>query len=107
MKVNYVNKGNLFRVVREIFKTSECTYSVDPKILPEKTQHLLSAYVDAQLDGRNAATLFPDVHTALAKHSAFAKEHKELYELLDLDRRGKLEEPPYTPEFDFSYLQKQ
>lgn len=104
MKVGYVKKRNLFRGVKKIFKTPDFTCSVDPKILPEKTQHLLSAYVDAQLDGRNAAKLFPDVHKALAKFPAFAQEHKELYEILDLDRRGELEKPPNTPKFDFSYL---
>lgn len=96
----------LFRVVKEIFSSSDYTYSVDTKLLPEKTQHLLSAYVEAELDGKNAAKLYPDVHEGIAKFPAFAAEHKDLYEILDADRRGELEKPPNTPEFDFSHLLK-
>jgi len=98
-------KHKIKQVLSEIFnKRIEIPYTVDPAELPESTQHLLSAYVEAELDGENAANLYPEVKAAMAKFPAFAEEHKVLYELLDADRRGELEEPPTTPVFDFSYL---
>lgn len=98
----------IFSVFNEIFNKqidqSGIPYSVDPAQLAESTQHLLSAYVEAKLDGRDAAALFPDVHQALAQYQAFAEEYETLYDLLDAERKGELEEPPSVPTFDFSYL---
>lgn len=101
-----MKKHVVSKILREVFRDTDYPYSVDPKILPEKTQHLLSAYIDAELDGKNAAKLFPDVHQALADHAKFAREYKDLYSLLAADRRGELKEPPNTPAFDFSHLLK-
>jgi len=98
-------KHHLKRIYNEIFKNQiDFPYSVDPAELPESTQHLLSAYIEAALDGKDAAALFPTVHTAIATYPAFAEEHQILYELLDAERRGELKEPPFMPVFDFSYL---
>lgn len=88
----------------ELNNQTEFPYAVDPAELPESTQHLLSAYIEAELDGRKAADLFPEVETAIANFPEFAEEYQILYEILDADRRGELEQPPYTPAFDFSYL---
>ena len=96
----------VFKMFKEIFRDTDYPCSVEPMVLPEKTQHLLSAYIDAELDGKDAAELFPDVHKAVADHPEFAREYRVLSALLDADRRGELEEPPYIPEFDFSYLLK-
>ena len=96
---------NIPKILPAIFSPT-AIYSVDPDKLPEETQHLLSAYVDAELDGKDAAGLFPDVHEALDEHPEFAQEYYDLYELLLSGRRGELEEPPITPTFDFSHLVK-
>jgi len=96
----------VFKMFKEIFRDTCYPYPVDPKVLSEKTQHLLSAYIDAELDGQDAAVLFPDVHKALTEYPEFAQEYRELSVLLDAERRGELEEPPHIPEFDFSYLLK-
>lgn len=101
-----MKKRAVSKILKEIFRDTDYPYSVDPKVLPEKTQHLLSAYVDAELDGKNAAKLFPGVHKALATHAKFAQEHRELYALLDAERKGELEDPPHSPKFDFSHLLK-
>lgn len=98
-------KHHLKRIYNELFNNQiDFPYSVDPTELSESTQHLLSAYIEAALDGKDAAALFPTVHTAIATYPAFAEEHQILYELLDAERRGELEEPPFMPVFDFSYL---
>lgn len=78
--------------------------SVDPAILPESTQHLLSAYIEAGLGDQDAATRFPAVHQAIAEHSAFRREHDELRDLLAAERNGELEQPPVMPKFDLGYL---
>ena len=101
-----MKKKIVSKLLKEIFRDSDYPYSVDPKVLSEKTQHLLSAYIDAELDGEDAAKLFPDVHKALADHAEFAREHKDLYAILDDERQGKLVEPPNIPKFDFSHLLK-
>lgn len=101
-------KQYLSKVFAEFFNNEETNpefpYSVDPAQLAESTQHLLSAYVEAKLDDRDAAALFPNVHKAIATFPAFADEFESLYDLLDAERKGELEEPPYIPTFDFSYL---
>lgn len=101
-------KQYIFSVLNEIFNNQiddpSFPCSVDPAKLSESTQHLLSAYVEAQLDGRDAADLFPDVHIAIEQFAEFAEEYEMLYELFDAERKGELEEPPTTPIFDFSYL---
>ena len=74
--------------------------------LPESAD-LLYAYIEAELDELNAALMFPEVHRDLAHSSALQEAHRELSELLTMEREDRLIEPPITPSFDFSYLQQQ
>lgn len=98
-------KQNIIKVLSALFNNRiEFPYAVNPAELSEETQHLLSAYVEAELEGKDAASLFPEVKRAIANFPAFAEEHTILYEILDAEHRGELEEPPYVPVFDFSYL---
>ena len=65
----------------------------------------LAAYVDAELAGQPAAGLFPAVSEHLTTCAACRLELAELRSLLELERQGRLEQPPVPGEFDFGYLQ--
>jgi len=64
----------------------------------------LAAFVDAEVDGQPATSLFPVVAGHLATCAACRQEHADLRSLLGLERQGQLEQPPAPIEFDFSYL---
>lgn len=64
----------------------------------------LSAYVEAELDGQPAASLYPAVAEHLATCVACAAEYHDLVSLLTLERRGMFEQPPRPAAFDFGYL---
>ena len=67
-------------------------------------QDLLSAYVDAELNGSDAASAFPTVHEHLAGCTTCGPIYAELKALLALEQSEELVMPPVAATFDFSYL---
>lgn len=84
----------------------EAIYDPAALLTPEcqACQAALPGYVEAELDGRNPASLFPDVPAHLAACSDCRQAHEELRALLRLERQGRWEQPPLPTGFDFSYL---
>lgn len=70
-------------------------------------QDQLSAYVEADLAGNDAAAAFPTVHAHLAGCATCQRAHAELRTLLALEQSGRLVEPPVAATFDFRYLPRQ
>ena len=67
-------------------------------------QDQLTAYIDAQLAGADAAAAFPDVSAHLAGCATCSRVHDELAALLALEQSDQLAAPPVPAAFDFSYL---
>lgn len=67
-------------------------------------QDQLSAYVDAELAGDDAAAAFPTVQTHLAGCATCQLARDELKTLLAQEQSGELAPPPLAATFDFSYL---
>lgn len=70
----------------------------------EAAFNMLSAYIEAELDGGDAATLFPDVRAALEAHPLLRELYEDARVLLRREREEALREPATEPNFDFSYL---
>jgi len=68
-------------------------------------QDVLYAYIGAELDGENAAAIFPTVRPHLDQCEECRKEYEELQALLQMERLREFVEPPTPPAFDFSYLE--
>ena len=66
--------------------------------------NMLSAYVDAELDGQDAAIEFPEVKMALEFYPSLREIYEDARELLYLERQDALFEPTTIPDFDSSYL---
>lgn len=64
----------------------------------------LYAYIDAELDGENAAEQFPEIHAAVQSSGELQEEYQALHELLLAQRQENLTTPPPIASFDFSYL---
>lgn len=75
-----------------------------PKEL-EEAMELLYAYIEAELDGLDAAAEFPKVHAAIQSSEEAALQYHELKDILNAEREGNLIIPSKVPDFDFSYLQ--
>lgn len=69
--------------------------------------NILSAYIEAELDGQDAAMLFPEVSAALETYPLLQKVYQDARALLDFERQGTLREPTTRANFDFSYLAQQ
>lgn len=67
----------------------------------------LPGYVEAELDGRDPTSLFPDLPAHLAACSDCQQAYEELRGLLQMERQGQWEQPPLSARFDFSYLPSQ
>lgn len=65
---------------------------------------LLYAIVDAELEGKDAAHLFPAAYEHLQACAACREECEDLRAVLTGEQRGELTEPPIKPVFDLSYL---
>lgn len=64
----------------------------------------LAAFVEAELAGQPASSLYPAVAGHLATCADCAAERRDLASLLELDRQGRFEQPPRPAAFDFGYL---
>lgn len=67
-------------------------------------QDQLSAFVDAELGGEDAAAAFPAVRSHLAGCPTCRLVREELTALLSLEHAGQLAAPPPPAPFDFGYL---
>jgi hypothetical protein len=65
----------------------------------------LSAYIDDELSGADAAARNPEVAEHMGTCHSCREEYDELRLLLSLERENALVEPPFAPGFDFSYLE--
>lgn len=79
---------------------------VDSAVGQSPTQQLLYAYIEAELDGRDAAKLYADVHRQLTEATFLRAQYEDLKDILILERQGSLIQPPVQPKFDFSYLRE-
>jgi hypothetical protein len=66
--------------------------------------HILLAYIDAELNGQDAGTLYPEFRAHLQQVPECQQEYAELKHLLLLERQGQLVEPPTPGKFDWSFL---
>jgi hypothetical protein len=65
---------------------------------------MVASYIDAELSGRDAATIYPAVKIHLESCAACQKEYAELKRLLQFEHSQTLHAPPVLATFDFSYL---
>jgi hypothetical protein len=72
----------------------------------QSCQNELHAYIEAELDGEDVATLFPEIAHHLDECQECQQAYDELQALLVKDRQGELAMPPVEPDFDFSYLEE-
>jgi hypothetical protein len=67
-------------------------------------QNRLYAYIEADLDGLDAAARFASVAAHLDSCLDCLEEYHELRALFLADRQGEFKEPPFEPIFDYSFL---
>jgi hypothetical protein len=75
----------------------------DAKAL-ETAEQMLYVYVDAELEGKDVETLFPEVHSAVQTYAELAQQYEDLKAILWAEQRENLKQPPIAADFDFSYL---
>lgn len=85
------------RIIEELFG-NEATTDFQPNA------HQLYVYAEAEAKGLTVATLFPDIHRYLQSIEMQDDHYQALRTLIRLDLDDKLESPPHTVQFDFSYL---
>lgn len=93
-------KAELKRVIESIL-TAE-----DEPATCQLYRHSISAYVEAELDGRDAVSLYPRLAEHLETCPDCYEEYRDLRQILLLERQGKLAEPPRPGQFDFSFLEE-
>lgn len=86
----------------ERISPSSGTRNADGKF--DKDLELLYAYIEAELDGEDAASQFPQVHAAIQSAKEASEQYEDLKEILQSERDGTLLIPEHIPNFDFSYL---
>ena len=67
-------------------------------------EDMLDQYVDAELDGKDVGTLFPNIKAHLNQCALCQESHQELKILLQMEHQGTLVEPPVEANFDFSFI---
>lgn len=70
----------------------------------QPNDHQLYVYAEAEAKGLTVATLFPDIHRYLQSIEMQDEHYQAIRTLIRLDLDNKLESPPHTVQFDFSYL---
>lgn len=68
--------------------------------------HTLLDYISAELNGQDAAALYPAFHKHLAQLPECWQEYSEMKQLLLLERTAQLVAPPLPGTFDLSFLRK-
>ena len=101
------------RIFNEIFNNIEMFSGPTSKHGPnnqsgaspaDDPMQLLYAYIEAELDGTDAAVQFPEVHSAVLTSVEAHQQYVDLKEILEREREGTLVVPSNIPAFDFSYL---
>ena len=85
------------RIIEELFG-NDATTDFQPN------DHQLYVYAEAEAKGLTVATLFPDIHRYLQSIEMQDEHYQAIRTLIRLDLDNKLESPPHTVQFDFSYL---
>lgn len=88
-----------FKRVVESIITAE-----DEPVTCEPHRPSISAYVEAKLEGKNVKLLYPVLAEHLETCPGCYEEYTDLVQILDLERQGKLKEPPRPGQFDLSFL---
>ena len=90
----------------DVKKLLEFIFDSDVSASPacQACEDTLDVYIDAELDGQNGATLFPDVKAHLNECALCEESYEELKALLLMERQGTLVEPPVEANFDFSFI---
>jgi hypothetical protein len=91
-------KADFKRVVESILSAE------DEPVTCELHRHSIPAYVEAELNGQDVKTLYPELTKHLASCPDCYEEHEDLLQILDLEWQGGLEEPPRLGQFDLSFL---
>ncbi len=92
-------KSRSYSILQALFE-DDAFPTVDCRVCQDQ----LSAYVDAELAGDDAAAAFPTVQTHLAGCATCQLARDELKTLLAQEQSGELAPPPLAATFDFSYL---
>jgi hypothetical protein len=87
------------RVVQSILSAEDQPMTCEPH------RHLIPAYVEAVLDGQNVPLLYPELVEHMETCLDCYEEYTDLLQLLDLERQGRLEEPPRPAQFALSFLE--
>ncbi len=77
----------------------------DEPVTCEPHWRSIPAYVEADLNGRNAKLLHPELAKHLESCSNCYEEYTDLIRIFGLERQGRLEEPPRPGQFDLSFLE--
>jgi len=93
-------KAELKRVIESILTAEDEPATCQPH------RPSISAYVEAELDDRDAGSLYPQLAEHLETCPDCYEEYRDLRQLLLLERQGKLVEPPRPGQFDFSFLEE-
>lgn len=65
---------------------------------------MVYAFIDAELDAKNASALFPEVAGHIATCTACQQEYAALKQILTLEQADTSAERPVVPSFEFSYI---
>lgn len=93
-------KAEFKRVVQAILSAEDEPLACEPH------RPSIPAYVEAELDGQNVKSLYPQLAKHLETCPDCYEEYEDLRHILDLERQGRLEEPPRPGQFDFSFLRE-
>jgi hypothetical protein len=94
-------KEKLLRMFEEVFNLEAQMISCD------ECGDQLGAYIDMELDGQDPASQLLDVSQHLQHCPDCRREYLEARDILEMDRRRELVEPPSYPTFDLSFLESQ
>lgn len=67
----------------------------------------LSAYVEAELDGQNAALKYPELDKALGEFEELQLDYEDLKDLFAAERAGQLREPSQPVQVDLATIKAQ
>jgi len=70
----------------------------------EAAFNLLHVYIEAELSGRDAVRLYPQVKTALEESYSFEELYQEVKGSSLREQKGVSQNPPIKANFDFSFL---
>lgn len=89
-------------ILQSVFSSKE--EQLDPSYVAAEAD--LDAYVEMQLDGKDADERYPHVRPALTQYEDLQEAYESLLSLLADERNGLLAKPAGEPEFDLSFIQR-